>query len=316
MIEQGCVREGVPQNNNTPGRTARTILRDPILWTFIILAAAGTLVSIIYSGEWLPSLSLIAGLALAGVLIWLFTRKFNTPSPVITGKAQECWILLAYYLLFLILSFITRGEGIFANEFSKWIWFVILPFVLLWAINVRRASIKDIFRSLGFRRQGLGKGLLLGLVSYLVVLPFTFFFLPEAQLQKLQEIFQEPVRALILIPICLVFSLATAAFTEEFFFRGMLQSRLSRLIGSELRSCLIIAFLFGIYHLPYAYFSASWPTHGNFPWAISNVLAEQMITGVVLGMLWMRTHNIAAPVLFHALVNVLAIMSMLNINFS
>jgi membrane protease YdiL (CAAX protease family) len=37
-----------------------------------------------------------------------------------------------------------------------------------------------------------------------------------------------------------------------------------------------------------------------------------MITGLVLGILWLRTHNIAAPVLFHTLINTVAIMSMLK----
>jgi membrane protease YdiL (CAAX protease family) len=36
------------------------------------------------------------------------------------------------------------------------------------------------------------------------------------------------------------------------------------------------------------------------------------MTGVVLGLLWWRTRNLAAPVLFHALVNMVAIMSSLH----
>ena len=75
---------------------------------------------------------------------------------------------------------------------------------------------------------------------------------------------------------------------------------------------LITAFLFGIYHLPYAYFSADWPPHGDFVWGLSSVLAEQMVAGALLGILWWRTRNIAAPVLLHALVNTAAIMTSLN----
>jgi len=144
--------------------------------------------------------------------------------------------------------------------------------------------------------------------------PFIFLVMPDEQARKLLEIFSQPMNALVSLPLAFGLALITAALTEEIFFRGVLQSHLARLTGSDARACLITALLFGLYHLPYAYFSNDWSTHGNLPWAVSSVLAEQMVTGVLLGFLWLRTRNIAAPVLFHALVNTQAIMSSLNFN--
>jgi membrane protease YdiL (CAAX protease family) len=159
----------------------------------------------------------------------------------------------------------------------------------------------------------MGKAALIGLVVGVVINLIVIWFLPASQLQRLLEIAQNPLKLLISLPIAFTLALITAGFTEEVFFRGIIQSRLARVTGSEMRGCLLAAFLFGIYHLPYAYFSPSWPTHGNIALAVSAVLTEQMITGVVLGVLWIRTHNLAAPMIFHALVNTLVILAMLKL---
>lgn len=220
--------------------------------------------------------------------------------------------MLAYYAAFMVLATLTKGEGILANEFAKWVWFVILPILVLFLLRGRLRGLAGLLRSIGLRRQGLGKALLLGLLGYAAFVPALPFLLPATQIDRLKEILEQPVQFALLLPASFLLSLVTAATTEETFFRGILQSRLSRLVGSELRSCLVTAFLFGVYHLPYAYFSSSWPTHGNLLWAVSSVLAEQMMMGLILGVLWLRTHNIAAPVLLHALVNTIAIMTMLK----
>ncbi len=284
---------------------------DPIVWGFVLLATAGVVVSSIESSGWRSNLVFISGVLLASILVLLLSRK-QTPPPRldIARPAREYWPMLVYYVAFLALSTLTKGEGILANEFTKWFWFVVLPVLVLFFLRGRREGLAGLLQSIGLRCQGLGKALLLGLLGYAVFVPALPFLLPATQLDKLQGMLGQPAQFALLLPISFLLSLVTAATTEEMFFRGILQSRLSRLLGSELRSCLITAFLFGLYHLPYAYFSSSWPTHGNLVWAASGILAEQMMMGLVLGVLWLRTHNLAAPVLFHALVNTIAVMTM------
>jgi len=58
--------------------------------------------------------------------------------------------------------------------------------------------------------------------------------------------------------------LLTAGFTEEFFFRGVLQTRLQALFKSKVLAVLVVSILFGLYHLPYAYLHPRWPSHGNW----------------------------------------------------
>ena len=284
---------------------------DPFLWVFIVIAAASVVISTIKSGGWLSDLFLIS-VIITSVLIFLLTRH-KTASVVEPGHpVLESWVMLAYFGLYFVLSMLTRGEGILSNEFLKWLWFIILPILVIYFLNWPNRDFKNLLKSVGFRRQGLGKSLLFGLLAYVIFIPFMPFMMPAAQQEKLLEIFQEPLRLIVFLPLCFLLSLVTAASTEEIFFRGILQSRFSRLMKSELRSCLVIAFLFGIYHLPYAYYSIYWASHWDILWAVTGVLSEQMITGVVLGILWWRTHNIAGPMLFHALVNLAGVMTSIN----
>lgn len=285
---------------------------DPFVWVFAALVIAAYVISSVESAEWLPGLLLIAVVSMACFLVSFVTRK-QTPVPVYINRPfAEGWALLGWYIIFMAISAVTEGEVIFANEFGKWLWFIALPVFFVYLLRRRERSLKEILKSIGLCRRNLGKALLLALLAAAVTLTVMPFFMPEAQMQKLQELMQNPSKLLLIVPLSFGMALVTAATTEEVFFRGFLQTRLAVMMRSEVRGCLVAALLFGLYHLPYAYFTTSWPTHGNLVWAISSVIVEQAVTGLILGILWYRTRNLAAPVLFHALVNTLPIITMFN----
>lgn len=143
--------------------------------------------------------------------------------------------------------------------------------------------------------------------------PAIIVSLPTTQTDKLQDLLNYPMKLVVIIPVGFILMFATAGFTEEVFFRGILQARLSSWLGSDIRGCLLTAFLFGLYHLPYAFFDVSWPTYGNLLWALTTVITEQMVAGLLLGVLWMRTRNLGASVLSHSLINTIAILASINI---
>lgn len=286
--------------------------KDPFVVGFSIVFVAAFWVSYAMSAEWLHTFLYALGIIIAVAVISLLSRGYLPPPMEIVRPSLECRVMVGWYGVFFILSMLLKGEGILAGEFSKWIWFVIIPVILLWIVRGRKLDALTTLRSFGLHRHGLRRAVLLSLLAYAVMIPWILLFIPTSQFQMLQEIFQKPLKAVIIILLSLVLSFITAASTEELFFRGMLQPRLAKVSGSEVRGCLLAAFLFGLYHLPYAYFLTSWPTHGNIVWALSAVLTEQMLAGVLLGILWIRTHTIIAPILFHTLVNTLGIMSMLK----
>ena len=287
--------------------------RDPFLWGFIIIFAAAFAALPDLSAEWLSTILIPLATILAVALVVFLSRKHSPAALEIPRPAMEWWSVFGWYAGFMILSVITKGSGILSNDIAKWLWFVILPLGLLWFGRGSSCNLTTFLRSVGLHRQGLGKALLLGLLAFVILLPFILMSMPSSQLTKIHDIFQQPLQAVVIMPLSFLLLLFTAGFTEEVFFRGILQSHLAKLMRSEMRSCLITAFLFGIYHLPYAYFLSDRPPHGNLVWAVASVVTEQMIAGLILGVLWMRTRNLGSSILLHTLIDLLPAMTMLHL---
>jgi membrane protease YdiL (CAAX protease family) len=111
-------------------------------------------------------------------------------------------------------------------------------------------------------------------------------------------------KALILFPLTLIIMLLTAGFTEEFFFRGVLQTRMQCLFKSKVVAVVVTSLLFGLYHLPYAYLNPRWPSHGNWPEAFGAAFGQGVPMGLILGTLYVRTkNNLVACIFVHALIN-------------
>ena len=169
----------------------------------------------------------------------------------------ESWLALIYFGLYLPYLFWSR-EG----ELGHWGTMVLLPLLLVLAFNrgVERPVVSAL-GSFGLRRgnlrTGLGVTILLGVVLGLVQV-----FFSRSGPQVLEA--ARNGSALYLFPLAFLLMLLLAGFTEEFFFRGFLQTRLEALSGSKWVALLVTAFWFGVYHLPYAYFNPHWPSAGDW----------------------------------------------------
>jgi membrane protease YdiL (CAAX protease family) len=111
-------------------------------------------------------------------------------------------------------------------------------------------------------------------------------------------------KAFYLFPLSVVLMLFTAGTTEEFFFRGVLQTRLQMRLRSNIAAIAVTSVLFGLYHLPYAYLNPRWPSHGNWPEALGAAFGQGVPMGLILGFIYARTkNNLVACALVHALIN-------------
>jgi membrane protease YdiL (CAAX protease family) len=105
-------------------------------------------------------------------------------------------------------------------------------------------------------------------------------------------------------PFAFGLMIATAATTEEFFFRGVLQTRLTRWTGRAWVAIPLVALLFGLYHVPYAYLVLDWPSHGDLADAFRTGIVEGGIGGLAFGIVYARSRgNLVASILTHALYN-------------
>lgn len=112
-------------------------------------------------------------------------------------------------------------------------------------------------------------------------------------------------KLLVGVPLVFVWLALEAGFVEEFFFRVLLQTRLTAVLRSELGGIVLMALLFGLAHAPGLYLRSSLTheglgPHPSFLMAVGYSIVVTSVAGFFLGVLWARTRNFAAVVLIHA----------------
>jgi membrane protease YdiL (CAAX protease family) len=214
------------------------------------------------------------------------------------GWPKASWVLayLSVYFGYLWLA----PEG----ELGHWASMVVVPWLLVWILTRRSepgVRIGDIGRRLGLVWPSGSRGM--GLALFLIAFVQVVQLLNVTQRQGVFEILSSP-RALWIIPAALVFTLLTAGFTEEFFFRGIVQRALTKGRFPHARGIIAASVLFSLYHVPYAYLNPFWPSSGDLVHAIRLAFANGLLGGVILGVLFARSGGSLLPcVLVHAAVD-------------
>lgn len=288
-------------------------LADPFVVTTLAVYVLA-LVGLFLTARVLWSALLLAlGTALLSVIALVVTRGRMPQSLDVIRPQAELWLPLIWYGIVVLLAAFTNARGLeLVNQFTNWFFLVIVPFGLLILARRQRLGLKATLRSLGITRVGLKDALKLAVIMGLLCIP-VLYVVGDQQRAAVQMVFHKPLQAILPFLVSFVLALLTAGFVEEFFFRGVLQSRLAICTGSEWRGLLVASLLFGLFHLPMYFFSPFEPTHGDFIWSLASVITEQAVVGVLLGVLWIKTHNLAAPILVHAFINALAWMTTLKI---
>jgi membrane protease YdiL (CAAX protease family) len=189
------------------------------------------------------------------------------------------------------------------NEVEHYRSIVLLPLLLIYIFQTQQGERRfgAALTSVGLNRGNLRRGLL---VALLVGLGLSVLQLVASD--RIAAVWDLLVtgRAAYLFPIALTFMLLGPGFTEEFFFRGVIQTRLARWFGAHWPAILVTSVLFGLYHLPYAYLNPSWPSHGDLPRAFVAAMVQGGIGGLILGTVYaVSRQNLLAPILTHALIN-------------
>lgn len=99
-----------------------------------------------------------------------------------------------------------------------------------------------------------------------------------------------------------------AGFCDEFLFRGVLQTRLAAVMGTELGAALIGALIHALAHAPGLWMRAgpSEPGHAqSLIQVVAYAVAVLSPVGVFLGVIWARTKNLLLVVLLHGPIDTL-----------
>ena len=165
---------------------------------------------------------------------------------------------------------------------------------LLWYTFVNRISVKEMFTRLQLRRAGLSHAFLWGFITVIVAFACTmaigllYLYFTKMDPNKLSNI--PDLQQLFSIP-SLYLLVAVQPFCEEFFFRGFLLEKLTR-ISKPIVAIAITSVLFGISHLSYTY-------------AYTSFIA--VLLGVLFAVVVLRTKNLASAIFAHTLINIVSL---------
>jgi membrane protease YdiL (CAAX protease family) len=112
------------------------------------------------------------------------------------------------------------------------------------------------------------------------------------------------------LPLAFIWLAIEAGFVEEFFFRGLLQARLSAWFRSEVTGVVLMSLAFGLAHAPGFIFRNAGEVEGlganpSALDAIAYSIATIAIIGILFGVIWARTKNLIALILIHAAIDLL-----------
>ena len=221
---------------------------------------------------------------------------------------RESLAALGYLAAYLAFSFLSPG-----SELRHYLTLVTVPLLLVIMLRAGDPTTRRpvwVLSSFGLRRGNLRTG-----VSWALSIGLLLGLFQLTQRRAGPELW-ELIRtggALYMFPLAAAFGLATAGFTEEFFFRGFLQTRVESLSRSPLIAVLATTIVFGLYHVPFAYLSPNWPTTGDLPAAFGVAMIEGGLGGLILGgayVLWKR--NLLACIVLHGMIDAVPIMTMIK----
>lgn len=105
-------------------------------------------------------------------------------------------------------------------------------------------------------------------------------------------------------PLSFAWLMIEVGVVEEFFFRVLLQERLAAVLRSAWGGLVVAAVLFGLVHAPGYYLRTAATQealgHPSLLMAVGYSIVMTSLAGLFLGILWMRTKNLAVLVIVHA----------------
>lgn len=234
------------------------------------------------------------------ILMVLIFMVFRKQKAVYAGEGAKTEIIfsLSWYLLYFALAMISIAYKInIINEAANWLFLVLLPLLIL--VWLKRGKFKETLREIGLRRidKKTGINMFLVCILYMAVLVFAF------SLGDNKLVMADLPKMFIRLPVFFGVMFLTAGFTEEFFFRGIVQRCVANLLKRPYIAIVFTSVLFGLYHFPFAYYL--WDqTAGSVVDSLKAILTEQAVTGCALGLIYHKSNkNLWSSIILHAFIN-------------
>lgn len=175
-----------------------------------------------------------------------------------------------------------------------------------------------IYRLAGFTKEDLGftgspvnffsrRGMAIIIALSVVILLFQYFLSNGSKPIRNGEFSIQQLS--VALPFTFLWLFVEAGLVEEFFYRVILQSRLSAILKSPVGGIVISALIFGLSHAPGLYLrgAESEGVGEQLPFLFwsAYTIAFMSVAGIFLAIVWQRTKNIWIVVFLHAMVDLL-----------
>jgi len=172
---------------------------------------------------------------------------------------------------------------------KKTVIFVGLPFLFL---KFRKNSLA----SMGLTSKDWKRNLWVGFIIFLALAIPNAFFVGNTGSEILSGKYSAPQVGIGLFSSSIYYFLM-AGFSEEFFFRAFIQTRISYVLRSSISGVLITSLIFGLGHIPAI---MQWYPGITYGEAFCRVFFLQTFIGIMFGVLWERTRNLIPCVFVHS----------------
>ncbi len=255
-------------------------------------------------------------------LIAYFTSKsavalFNN-RPAQKRESLVLFSLLVYFVVALTFG-LEQIKSVFSLQFSEYpkakevitlsyklLVFVLIPFLTykyIYGFNLRDFGLvvkgKDFFTRKNF----------VIFFTFTLILFLLQFFLGNGA-KPIREGLLTETQLLIGLPLLYILLIFEVGLVEEFFFRALIQSRISAITKSEISGIILSGLLFGLAHAPGLYLrgSGSIDNIGQHPSLLMSVgysILVMSVGGFFLSIIWSKTKNLWLVMAIHAFVDLL-----------
>jgi uncharacterized protein len=287
------------------------LLRDRWFWLFVGLCAGGLALLVLRGADIEDALASLVLLGLALPLIALATCwRLPRPGRASAWQSSEAATLIGLVMFVAAILMVkqpllahllpeTSGARLreTTNTLFKLAVFVAIPYALL---RRRHGGLAAAGAVLAPRWRLVLCFVLLSIVAWVLQA------LIGSEFIRLSGRHADAGALLIAGALCFLWNSVEAGLVEEFFFRRVLQSRLSAWTGSEVSAIFIGALIFGLAHLPGIWLRGAGVSEGlgatpSLLTTAAYVIVTQGVAGLMFGVLWARTRSLTLLVLLHGM---------------
>ena len=268
-------------------------LKTPTVLVFIaIYIFAVVLVFLNEPKNALPYIGLSTGILFLCWWIVDLTKKITIQDIKIKRPGFE---LIIGLLILIIWDYLPLPKIDFGDKWNigiiikKTIISVGLPFLFL---KFRKNSLA----SMGLKSKEWKRNLWVGFIIFLALAIPNAFFVGNTGSEILSGKYSAPQVGIGLFSSFIYYFLMSG-FSEEFFFRAFIQTRISYLLKSSISGVLITSLIFGLGHIPAI---MQWYPGITIGEAFCRAFFLQTFIGIMFGVLWERTRNLIPCVFVHS----------------